>query len=135
MKKGLLILAGTLMTLAPVSASAAIRARGVVFAGGPGWGPGWGWAGGWYSPYWGPYWGTPYPLYAYPNAGEVKLETPVKTAEVYIDGSYAGTTHQNKDMWLRPGSYNIKIVEAGKVRFAQQVYVVAGKKLKLYPEL
>jgi hypothetical protein len=123
MRKALLVLAGTLMTLAPMN------------AGGPYY-RGWGWAGtGWYSPYWGPYWGSPYPVYPFPNAGEVKLETPVKNAEVYINGSYAGTTHQNKEMYLRPGSYNIKIVEAGKIRFAKQVYVVAGKKLKLYPEL
>ena len=134
MKKGLLILAGALMILAPMSASAAVGARGVAFAGGPYYG-GWGWAGGWYSPFWGPYWGSPYPLYAYPNAGEVKLETEVKTAEVYINGAYAGTTHQNHEMYLRPGTYNIKIVEGGKIRFAKQVYVVAGKKLKLYPEL
>jgi PEGA domain len=132
MKTGLLILAGALMMLAPMSASAALGVRGVAFAGGPGWG---GWDGGWYGPYWGPYWGTPYPVYAYPNAGEVKLETEVKTAQVYIDGSYAGTTHQNKEMYLKPGSYDIKIVEGGKVRFSQRVYVVIGKKLKLFPEL
>jgi hypothetical protein len=134
MKKASLILAGALMALAPVSASAAaLGARGVAF-GGP-YGPGWAWTGGWYSPYWGPYWGSPYPLAVYPNAGEVKLETPVKNAEVYINGSYAGTTHQNHEMYLKPGSYNIKIVEGGKIRYAKQVYVVAGKKLKLYPEL
>jgi hypothetical protein len=132
MKKGWLILAGALMTLAPISASATVPGVPGVAFGGP---YAWGWAGGWYSPYWGPYWGSPYPLYAYPNAGEVKLETEVKNAEVYINGSYAGTTHQNHEMYLKPGSYNIKIVEGGKIRFAKQVYVVAGKKLKLYPEL
>jgi hypothetical protein len=120
MKKGLLILAAALiMTLTPKMASAQP----------------WGWAGGWYSPYWGPYWGSPYPLPVYPNAGEVKLKTEVKNADVYIDGSYAGTTHQNHEMYLKPGSYDIKIVYGGKIRYSKRVYVVAGKTLKLYPEL
>jgi hypothetical protein len=139
MKKGWLILAGALMTLAPISASAAdvvtqgdVVSQEVAFYGGP---YAWGWAGGWYSPYWGPYWGSPYPLPVYPNAGEVKLKTEVKNAEVYIDGSYAGTTHQNHEMYLKPGSYDIKIVEGGKIRYSKRIYVVAGKTLKLYPEL
>ncbi len=125
MKKGLLILAATLMTLAPVNASAAIR--GFVAIGRP-------YYGGWYAPYWGPYWG-PYGYYARPNAGEVKLDTKVKDAEVFINGAYAGTTHQNKTMYLRPGNYNIEIRYAGTTQFAQKVYVVAGKTLKLHPEI
>jgi hypothetical protein len=138
MKKGLLILAGAFIAMAQIKASAAdvvsqsTEAQDVAYWGGP---YGWGYAGGWYSPYWGPYWGSPYPLPLYPNAGEVKLETEVKGAQVYIDGSYAGTTHQNHEMYLKPGSYDIKIVEGGKIRFSQRVYVVAGKKLKLYPQL
>jgi PEGA domain len=125
MKKGLLILAGALMMLAPMGASAAIR--GMVVVGRP--------YGGWYAPYWGSYWGAPYPLYAYPNSGEVKLDTPVKTAEVFINGAYAGTTHDNKTMHLRPGNYNVEVREGGQTRFAERVYVVAGKTLKLHPEL
>lgn len=128
MKKRLLVAAAALMTLAPMDASAAVRmfvARPYV---------GWGW-GGWYAPYWGAYWGTPYPMYAYPNSGEVKLETKVKDAEVFINGAYAGTTHDNKTMHLRPGNYNIEVRQDGQTRFSQHVYVVAGKTLKLYPEL
>jgi len=124
MRKGILVLAAALMTLAPMSAVAGVWAVDTAY-----------WGGGWYAPYWGPYWGTSYPVYAYPNAGEVKLETKVKTAQVYIDGAFAGNTHQNHEMYLRAGTYKIQIVEGGKVRYAKQVYVVAGKKLKLYPEL
>ena len=54
---------------------------------------------------------------------------------MFIDGAYAGTTHQNKSMYLRPGSYNIEIREAGRTQFAERVYVVAGKTLHLHPEL
>jgi hypothetical protein len=126
MKKGLLILAAAVMTLAPMSAPA--QARGFVVVGG-----------GFYRPFWGPYWGygPGYygTYYAHPNAGEVKLDTKVKTADVFINGSYAGTTKQNKSMYLRPGNYNIEIREAGRTAYAEKVYVVAGKTLKLHPEL
>lgn len=130
MKKGLLILATALMTLAPMSAPAAVR--GFVVVGRP-------YYGGFYRPFWGPYWGygPAYygPYYAHPNSGEVKLDTKVKDAAVFINGSYAGTTKENKSMYLRPGSYNIDIREAGQTRYAEKVYVVAGKTLRLHPEL
>jgi len=118
------------MTLAPTTASAAIR--GGFFVGGPGF------YGGWYGPYWGPYaWGPywgPYPNgYAY--AGEVKLDTKVKDAQVFINGAYAGTTKEDKTMHLRPGSYRIEIREGERTAFSQEVYVAAGKTIHLHPEL
>ena len=130
MKKGLLILGAALMTLAPMSASAAVR--GVVVVRRP-------YYGGFYRPFWGSYWG-PYwgPMYGYsyaPDSGEVKLDTKVKDAEVFINGAFAGTTHDNKTMHLRPGNYNVEIKEGGRTQFAERVYVVAGKTLKLHPEL
>jgi hypothetical protein len=130
MKKGLLIVAAAVMALAPVTASAAFRGGFVV--GGPGfYGPGF------YSPFWGGYWGPGWagPYYAYPNSGEVKLDTKVKDALVFINGSYAGTTKDNKTMRLRPGNYTIEIRENGQTPFSQQVYVAAGKTLHLQPEL
>jgi hypothetical protein len=126
MKKRLIVLAAALMTLVPMSASAA---RGFVVVSRP-------YYGGWYRPYWGPYWG-PYGGYynAHPNAGEVKLDTKVKDAQVFINGAYAGTTHENKTMYLRSGTYNIEVREGGRTQFAEKVYVVAGKTLHLHPEL
>jgi hypothetical protein len=126
MKKAMLIVAVAVMTLAPISASAAVVVVGRPYVGfyRPYWGA-----------YWGPYWGPYYGYYYAPNSGEVKLDTKVKDAQVFINGSYAGTTHENKTMHLRPGSYNIEIREAEHTAFAQKVYVVAGKTLKLHPEL
>jgi PEGA domain len=130
MKKGLLVLAAAAMTLAPMRASAAVR--GVVVVGRP-------YYGGFYRPfsgaYWGPYWGPNYGYTYAPNSGKVKLDTKIKDAQVFINGAYAGTTHENKSMHLRPGNYNIEIQEAGRTQFAERVYVVAGKTLKLHPEL
>ena len=123
MKKGMLILAAALMSLAPMSASAAVR----VFVGGPVV------YGGYYSPFWGPYWG-PYG-YAYNPNGQVKLDTKVKDAQVFLNGAYAGTTHENKTMHLRPGNYNIEIRENGQTPFAQKIYVAAGQTIHLHPEL
>src|SRR5689334_13616057 len=111
MRKGLLVLATALMTMAPISATAAVR--GFVVVGRP-------YYGGWYRPFWGPYWG-PYwgvygPAYGYiPNSGEVKLDTKVKDAQVFINGAYAGTTKENKTMHLRPGNYNIEIREGSNL--------------------
>ena len=70
-----------------------------------------------------------------PDSGEVKLDTRVKDAQVFINGSYAGTTHHNKSMHVRPGSYNIEIREAGHTQFTERVYVVAGKTMHLHPAL
>ena len=123
MKKGLMVLTMALMTMAPIGASAAVR----VMVGGPVYG-------GWYAPYWSSYWGPGVYGY-YPNSGQVKLDTKVKDAQVFINGAYAGTTHDNRTMHLRPGDYNIEIRENGSVPFAQKVYVTAGKTLTLHPEL
>ena len=124
MKKGLLILAVAVMSLAPMSASAAVR----VFVGGPVV------YGGWYAPYWGPYWG-PYGYGYFPNSGQVKLDTKVKDAQVFINGAYAGTTHENRTMHLRPGTYNIEIRENNQTPFSQRVYVSAGQTVRLHPAL
>lgn len=54
---------------------------------------------------------------------------------MFVNGSYAGTTHENKTMRLRPGNYNIEIREGGQTPYAEKVYVVAGKTLHLHPAL
>ncbi len=138
MKKRLLVLAAALMTLAPVSASAA----GFVAVGRPYhvafyrpfWGPSFGWGWGWGPGYWGPgYWGPGYYGY-YPNTGEIKLDTKVKDAQVFVNGAYAGTTHDNKTMYLRPGQYKIEIREPGREPFVQNVYVTLDKAVHLRPD-
>jgi len=122
--KRLLMVGVVLGALLPTAAFA--HGRGVVFLG-PAFAPY-----GFYGPY-GPY---PYGPYAVaPNAGEVKLDTKVKDADVYVNGSYAGTIRQLKTMMMRPGSYDIGIRAPGRTPFDEQVFVVAGKTLDLRPEL
>ena len=120
-----LFLIGTvLMTL--FSATAFARGPAMVVVG-PAFGPY-----GWYGPYYGPY---PYGPYLVANVGQVKLDTHVKEADVFIDGSYAGTLRDLKSMMMRPGNYDIAVRAPGRETFEQKIYVVAGKTLKLRPEL
>ncbi len=120
MKKLLLVFAAVLMTL-PASAAGRAIVRGGF---GSGYGPGY-WGPGYYSPY----------AYGTPNAGELKLETPVKDAEVFINGAYAGTAGKLKTMYMHPGTYNIELRAPGREKFAEKVYIVAGKTLKLHTDM
>jgi PEGA domain len=113
-----------LMTLFSATAFARGPAMAVV---GPGFGPY-----GWYGSYYGPY---PYGPYLVANVGQVRLETHVKEADAFIDGSYAGTLRDLKTMMMRPGDYDISVRAPGRETFEQKIYVIAGKTLKLRPEL
>jgi hypothetical protein len=124
MKNKLMILAAAAaMTLAPMTASAAR-----IFVGGPVIGAGF------YGPYWGPYGGPAYG-YAEPVLGEVKIDTKVKDAEVFVNGAFAGITKDAKTLHLRPGSYNIEVVYGGQPALHQQVFVTAGKTIHLQPAI
>ena len=98
-----------------------------------GWGLGWG---GFWGP--GPYWGS-YPYYGYydntPETGALKFDTKDKSAQVYVDGAYAGTIGELKTMHLKPGSYDIEVRDQGRTELDQKVYIAAGKTLHLNPDL
>ena len=100
----LLVFGFTLTSTLPASAAVGFRGGFVV---GPPIRP-WGW----YAPYYGPY--GFYGPYVYSNAGEVKLDTKEKDAEVFINGAYAGTAGKLKSMWMRPGSYELEIRARGR---------------------
>ena len=122
MKKLLVVFAALLMTLPASAAGRFIRGG---FGYGSVYGPGY-WGGpGYYSPY----------AFGTPNAGELKLDTNFKDAEVFINGAFAGTAGKLKSMYMRPGAYNIELRAPGRARYAERVYIVAGKTLKLHPDL
>ncbi len=86
---------------------------------------------GWYDPFYygfygfyGPYAGYP-PVYS--TAGEVKLKTNVKDADVFINGAYAGKAGKLKSMWLRPDTYTLEIRAPGRAPYSERIYVVPGK--------
>jgi hypothetical protein len=122
MKKMLLIASAALMLL-PLTASARVG----VFMG-SGFAP-MGWYGYGYGPYYSPY-GA---YYGVPNVGQVKLDTHVKDAQVFVDGAYAGTAGKLKTMWMRPGTYTIEMRAPGQAQFAEKIFVVAGKTVHVEP--
>ena len=125
MKKLILVFSALLMSL-PLSAAGRFIRGGFGYGGvyGPGY---WGGPG-----YYGSY--APY-AFGTPNAGELKLETNLKDAEVFINGAFAGTAGKLKSMYLRPGTYSIELRSVGRARYAERVYIVAGKTLKVHPEM
>jgi PEGA domain len=128
-----------LVTLAPMAQAAPARGfygggfRGGVIVGGfygPGWyGPGWwGWGyPGWYGYGWGPGYG-PY------AAGTVKIKTPMKDAQVYVDGGYAGLAAKLKKFQLRPGEHSIELRDpSGHTFYQQEVNVLPGRTIEIQP--
>ena len=98
------------------------------YYGGPYFGPAYyGWYGpGWYGPgYYGSY-------EQVPNVGEVKFDTKMKDASVFVDGGYAGTVKQLGTFPLRPGTHSLEVRDpSGQTMFQEKVSVVAGKTIKL----
>jgi hypothetical protein len=127
MKKLMVLVAGAVMAVAPAMAARRIIVGG--FYGSPYWGPAY------YGPYWGGFYGPAYYADPYANTGQVKIDTDVKSAEVFVNGSFAGTVKDVHSMHLRPGSYTIEVRYRGEPGFSQRVYVVAGKTVHLHPAL
>jgi hypothetical protein len=101
-----------------------------------------------YYPYYDPIFYRPYLAgfvpYPYPyglayeaGKGEVKLEAEPKTAEVRLDGAYAGTAEKLKSMWLAPGAYDLTVSSAngGERVFHERIYVLSGKTVKIKARL
>lgn len=126
MRKLLLICAALAATL---PGNAAVR-RVPVVRGFYGVGPAFGPSGYWYDPF---YFG-PYMVY-HSNLGEVKLDTSVKDAEVFVDSGFAGTAGKLRSMWLQPGAHNLEVRAPGRAPYAERIYVLAGKTLHVRPDL
>lgn len=117
-------LAAGLLALAVFVPAASARPFVVVGGFGPGyWGPAYY---GWY----GPVYGAPYAVPA--NVGQVKFDTKMKDAGVFVDGGYAGTVRQLGTFPLRPGDHDIELRNpAGQTIFQEHINVLAGKTIKL----
>lgn len=96
---------------------------------GPAFGPSW------YGPWGGWGMGGGFPVYTEPDNGQVKFDTEVKDAQVYIDGAYAGTVGELKSLRLHQGAYNLELRAPGHTPYAERIYVVNGKTLKVRPDL
>ena len=122
------LLAMSLMTVS-VPANAAVRFGFGLGYGRPVFVPGPRWVG---PAYWGP------PIYyAVParsaNSGELKVDTNAKDASIYINGAFAGTVRKMKTMWLRSGTYDVKVQNTDGGVFDQKVFVPIDKKIVIEP--
>jgi PEGA domain len=101
-----------------------------------------------YYPYSSAFWGMPYPTWPYPDPilyhpgyysgfsrsdemGEVKLQTSEKTAEVFLDGAYAGVAADLKSFWLEPGAYTLEVRGQRSEPFKKRIYVLSGKTVRV----
>lgn len=70
---------------------------------------------------------------------EVKLDVMPDRAAVFVDGGYAGTTHEfggvGKAMVIAPGKHHVKIALAGYQEFNTDVTLKAGQKITIKTEL
>ncbi|MBZ5618515.1 MAG: hypothetical protein LAQ69_07310 [Acidobacteriia bacterium] len=69
-----------------------------------------------------------------PGMGNVKIQVPDKTALVFLDGGLAGRLEQLKNMWLKPGVYQLEVRDSNH-RFTRKIYVLSGKTLKVTPDM
>lgn len=103
---------------------------------GPGlWRP---WGPAWWDPFWYSGWAHPgyWTGFAHgPGMGEVKLSSAPRDASVYLDGAYAGQVGKLKNVWLRPGIYNLEIRNDAGASWEKKIYVLSGKTLELRPAL
>ncbi|MDD5543658.1 MAG: hypothetical protein PHX83_10840 [Acidobacteriia bacterium] len=66
-------------------------------------------------------------MLAYGQGGEVRVQTHLKDARVYLNDAYAGDIKHLKSFWLAPGVYEVELRQADQPVFHQRIYVLTGK--------
>ncbi len=95
----------------------------------------------WSPYYWSPFWNYYAPMFYpafYPGylrspgpaMGEVKLAAP-GSAEVYLNGAFAGAADDLKTMWLESGAYDLEVRPRTGNAYSRRIYVLSGKRLKI----
>ncbi len=81
----------------------------------------------------------PHAIFPTGPTAEVKLDVTPDRAAVFVDGGYAGTTHEfggmGKAMVIAPGKHHVKIALAGFQEFNTDVTLKAGQKITIKTEL
>jgi hypothetical protein len=67
--------------------------------------------------------------------GKISLRSNVESAEVYIDGAYAGKARDLATLMLEPGAYGLELVADGYEPFKLRVFVLLGKVLEIDAQL
>jgi hypothetical protein len=138
----LMVITGSLVpAFAGVHVGSIYISGGYGYYSGPYW-PGYYWAGyypppffgGWYGPWYpAPYYAPFAPVYITPqwDKGQVNLQVADKSAQIYLDGAYAGRASVLKKFWLSPGVYQLEVRSDGQKVWEKRIYVLTGKTLKL----
>jgi hypothetical protein len=89
---------------------------------------------GWYG-YRGPGWYYFRPAYSVgPATGEVKFDTHLKDASVYVDGGYVGPIDKFRKFHLVPGNHDIELRDrAGGMILKERVQVILDKTVEIRP--
>ncbi len=106
-----------------------------------------GFYGGFYGPhffgYLGPgpwiygYWGAPYGFryISGPNSGQVKIETKMKDASVYLDGGFIGKADKVKKFALKTGEHDIELRDAsGHTFYQEHIRALPGRTVEIEPD-
>ena len=84
---------------------------------------------GWYGYNWGPGWYYPSRQAA---TGEVKIDTHLKNASLYVDGGYVGPIDKFKKFDLTPGNHEIELRDvSGLTIIRETVQVLVGKTVEI----
>lgn len=63
--------------------------------------------------------------------GEIRLQTNLPGADVFLDDAWAGIASDLKTIRLKPGVYNLKLTSEHHQPFQIRLYVLSGKTLKV----
>jgi hypothetical protein len=86
-----------------------------------------------YGPYSGPYY-PPAARYGYGygvGRGEIKLSVEPGIARVYVDDAFAGRAEDLKHIYLEPGVHTLSVSAPGRATYAEKLYVLSGKTIKI----
>jgi hypothetical protein len=147
MKRLLKLAPLALLAILAMVPAASAQHGGVFFRGGFGGGFRGGYYGGFYAPgyfgFYGPgpwvwgYWGSPYGLAYGPraNSGDVKIETKMKDASVYVDGGLIGKAEKVKKFALKTGEHDIELRDpSGNSFYQEHIQVLPGRTVEIQPD-
>jgi hypothetical protein len=81
----------------------------------------------------------PHAVFPTGPTAQVKLDVTPDRAAVFVDGGYAGTTHEfggvGKAMIIAPGKHHVKIALAGFQEFNTDINLKPGQKISIKTEL
>jgi hypothetical protein len=94
---------------------------------------GYGYDGGVWGPaYYRPYYYPPRVVVAAPRTGDVKIQTHLKDASIYVDGGFVGRTGKLKNFSLQPGNHEVEVRDlGGRMLFRDRVHVLAGRTVEI----